>query len=149
MASDIDSRGLKLYVVESKRRPLLGREWLRQLKFDWNAIFNDQQNTHVVSAIKHQQLQKQQITKRIEQLKQKYSTVFEASMDKIEGVQCPGSCAIAARCASSLRESTKTSVRAARFSRKRTRRIGTTRNNSESRLSQVGYTHRASAKAGK
>lgn len=83
--SGIESRDLKLYVVESKRKPLLGREWLRELKFDWNKILNEKQNAQFVSSIK--QLHTTRISERIEQLKQKYSTVFEKSMGRIEGVQ--------------------------------------------------------------
>lgn len=85
--SGVERRDLKLYVVESKRKPLLGREWLRQLKLNWNEILNNQQNARIVSSIKQQQTHTQQDSKRIEQLKQKYSTVFEKSMGKIEGVQ--------------------------------------------------------------
>lgn len=84
--SGIESGHLKLYVVESNRRPLLGREWLRKLKLDWNRIFNTKQNAKVVSSIK-QQIHTTRISERIDQLKRKYSSVFEKSMGRIEGIQ--------------------------------------------------------------
>lgn len=77
---------MKLYVVESKRKPPLGREWLRELRLIWNEILNEKQNVQIVSSIKQQQ-NTQQISKRIGELKQKYSAVFEKSMGRIEGVQ--------------------------------------------------------------
>uniref|UniRef100_A0A182PW13 RNA-directed DNA polymerase n=1 Tax=Anopheles epiroticus TaxID=199890 RepID=A0A182PW13_9DIPT len=36
-------RKLRLFIVEGKRQPLLGREWMRALNFDWNKILNTKQ----------------------------------------------------------------------------------------------------------
>lgn len=81
--SGIESRNLKLYVVKSKRKPLLGREWLRELKLNWNEIFNSNENAKFVSSIQQQK----KAAAGVDQLKQKYSTVFEQSMGKIRNVQ--------------------------------------------------------------
>lgn len=80
----IESRDMKLYVVKSNRKPLLGREWLHELKLDWNSIFNASENAKIVSSIRQQQLS---TVRSFEQLKQKYAKVFEKSMGKIENVQ--------------------------------------------------------------
>lgn len=82
VSSGIECHDLKLFVVKSKRKPLLGREWLRELKLNWNDVFNASSNTTVVSSI-HQQ----NVSKNVEKLKCKYSTVLEKSMGKIENVQ--------------------------------------------------------------
>lgn len=82
--SGVECRDLRMYVVKSKRKPLLGREWLRELKLDWNKIFNSGENEKMVSSIRQQQ---QQTVKGVEHLKQKYSTAFEQSMGRIENVQ--------------------------------------------------------------
>lgn len=81
--SGVECRELKLYVVKSNRKPLLGREWLRELKLNWNQIFNADENAKTVSSIRQQQ----QSVKGVEQLQHKYATVFEKSMGKIENVQ--------------------------------------------------------------
>ncbi|XP_017480626.1 PREDICTED: uncharacterized protein K02A2.6-like [Rhagoletis zephyria] len=49
------SPDMKICVVESNRKPLLGREWLRKLNLDWNQIFNADYNAQAVSSLhKHQ-----------------------------------------------------------------------------------------------
>lgn len=67
---------LPMYVVESNRSPLLGREWLQKLKIDWNKfIYNCNSITPVVM----------KTTK--ESFMQKYPSVFDKSIGKIEGIQ--------------------------------------------------------------
>lgn len=80
--SGIQCRDLKLYVVQSNRKPLLGREWLRELKLNWNEIFSNSQSEKTVASI-----QQHQTLNNIEKLKAKYSNVFEKSMGKIQNVQ--------------------------------------------------------------
>lgn len=70
---------LPLYIVSSRRHPLLGREWLINLPLDWNKVFRNQ-NKHIVASIDQ--------STAVNTLKLKYPRVFDTStMGKITGIQ--------------------------------------------------------------
>lgn len=71
-----NKKQLKLYVVDSDRHPLLGREWLHEVQLDWNTIFR----TNIVQNIS-------QNKNVIDLLVQKYPKVFEKSVGKITDIQ--------------------------------------------------------------
>lgn len=77
------SAELPLYVVESDKHPLLGREWLNQISLDWNAVLKVHCNTVEVplSTNVHN------TTKSIEILLQKHSALFREEIGKIEGMK--------------------------------------------------------------
>ncbi|XP_055522484.1 uncharacterized protein K02A2.6-like [Wyeomyia smithii] len=72
---------LRLFVVNSKRHPLLGREWMRELHLDWNKILRGS-----VSSVDKITLRTPP-TGVVKQLFEEFSTVFEESMGNIEGIQ--------------------------------------------------------------
>ncbi|XP_017482654.1 PREDICTED: uncharacterized protein K02A2.6-like [Rhagoletis zephyria] len=74
---------LKLYVVRSDRKPLLGRKWLREIRLDWNKIINN--DTVIVQNVN--QIQQNQRSSQIENLISKYSDVFSTTTGKIKDLQ--------------------------------------------------------------
>jgi hypothetical protein len=66
---------LPIYVVDSNRSPLLGREWLQKLKIDWNSFIYNCDSIHSV------------VTTSKESFMQKYPSVFDKSIGKIEGIE--------------------------------------------------------------
>lgn len=81
----VESQGeeapVKLYIVRSDRRPLLGREWLRTVKLNWSGIMGEQLTCNQV----HSKIQKP--TEVIEMLKRKFPVVFSPTMGKITNLQ--------------------------------------------------------------
>ena len=59
---------LKVVVVQGSRTNLLGRDWLKQIKLDWKEV-------HAV------------VNDSVEELKQKYSKVFEPGLGELKNVQ--------------------------------------------------------------
>lgn len=90
----IPSPAVKLYIVRSDRKPLLGREWLRQLHFDWLEIFKQliypSESTHT-STHTVQQLHTTSsfnLQSKLNELVQRFAKVFDtASAGKIVGTQ--------------------------------------------------------------
>ncbi|XP_055613887.1 uncharacterized protein K02A2.6-like [Uranotaenia lowii] len=70
---------LPLYVVDSNKHPLLGREWLRVLAIDWNTMLRVPDTVKSVSV--------SDSASQLEQIFRKYATVFEDSIGKISSVQ--------------------------------------------------------------
>lgn len=72
----------KMYIVRSDRNPLLGREWLHQMKLDWNKILRDQlENENDLNAIQIQP------TEKVQTILRKYPNLFSESMGKISNHQ--------------------------------------------------------------
>ncbi|XP_055590350.1 uncharacterized protein K02A2.6-like [Uranotaenia lowii] len=69
---------LPLFVVDSSKHPLLGREWLRKLHIDWNNLLCPATVNTVTPAT---------TTSALDQLFKKYSSVFEDSIGRISSVQ--------------------------------------------------------------
>ncbi|XP_055645629.1 uncharacterized protein K02A2.6-like [Toxorhynchites rutilus septentrionalis] len=72
---------LHLLVVDAKRHPLLGREWIRALQLDWNAIMDSS-----VTSVDRINL-RTTLPIAIKELVEEFTTVFDDSIGKIEGVQ--------------------------------------------------------------
>ncbi|XP_055908516.1 uncharacterized protein K02A2.6-like [Eupeodes corollae] len=72
---------LKMYIVRSQRNPLLGREWLRQIKLDWGQLFKKQLDT-----VMQIQQDKAKFSV-IDELVNKYPKVFSKTAGKITGIQ--------------------------------------------------------------
>lgn len=69
---------LQLYVVDSNRHALLGREWIRELKLDLN--------TFLMSDVSALNLTTDTSNPKLHSLIRKYSTVFGNSAGKITGI---------------------------------------------------------------
>lgn len=80
VSSGRDEKRLKLYVVESTKPPLLGRDWLRCLKLNWPEIISAREAVHSIQAPDNTPTQ-------LKGILDSHSNVFEDSMGKIEGVQ--------------------------------------------------------------
>lgn len=84
----IPSPKVKLYIVRSNRKPLLGREWLRQINLDWTAIlskFIQPISTHTVQQL---QITSFDLKTKLDELVLRYAKVFDsASAGKIVGTQ--------------------------------------------------------------
>lgn len=92
----IPSPTVKLYIVRSDRKPLLGREWLRQLNFDWLKIFekliypsdSTLQSTHTVKQLHTTTTSSFNLQSKLNELVQRYAKVFDtSSAGKIVGTQ--------------------------------------------------------------
>ncbi|XP_058826789.1 uncharacterized protein K02A2.6-like [Topomyia yanbarensis] len=70
---------LPLHVADSKRHPLLGRDWLLQLNLDFNRVFKP-----ITTGF--QSFEQQTVTA-LKDLLAKYSSVFDGNVGKISGVQ--------------------------------------------------------------
>ncbi|XP_065087039.1 uncharacterized protein K02A2.6-like [Ochlerotatus camptorhynchus] len=73
---------MPLYVVNSEKHPLLGREWLKEMPVDWNNMF---QGSSVVNAIAATISPRRDAA--LEEVLGKYPKVFEGSIGKISHVQ--------------------------------------------------------------
>lgn len=86
---------LKLYIVESTRHPLLGREWINSLKIDWNRILSVRPtdtpsataSTFNVESANTPVKNSASLISAVEHLKRKYANVFEDSFGKITDIQ--------------------------------------------------------------
>lgn len=89
----IPSPVVKLYIVRSDRKPLLGREWLRQLEVDWLSILakllglpEPIRSTHTVKQLHITSTF--DLQSKLKELVQRYARVFDtASAGKIVGTQ--------------------------------------------------------------
>lgn len=90
----IPSPTVKLYIIRSDRKPLLGREWLRQLNVDWKGILEKlihpsdftQQSTRSIKQL--QTTSPCDLQPKLQELVQRYAKVFDtASAGKIVGTQ--------------------------------------------------------------
>ncbi|XP_062541905.1 uncharacterized protein K02A2.6-like [Armigeres subalbatus] len=72
---------LPLYVVESEKHPLLGREWLNTIPVDWNTVFH---NRSAVNAISNATPSR---TAALKQILERFPKVFDDSIGKICSVQ--------------------------------------------------------------
>ena len=79
--TDTDETTLPMYVVESERHPLLGREWINNIKLDWNIIIKNQMNCNIVV-----EEQCNKIAIDCKDLISKYPIVFENSTGKIANI---------------------------------------------------------------
>ncbi|XP_058827473.1 uncharacterized protein K02A2.6-like [Topomyia yanbarensis] len=73
---------LPLHVADSKRHPLLGRDWLLQLNLDFNRVFKP--GVHSITGF--QSFEQQTVTA-LKDILAKYSSVFDGNVGKISGVQ--------------------------------------------------------------
>lgn len=86
---------LKLYIVDSTRHPLLGREWINLLKIDWNKILSVRPANTVATSDTTLNVDtppttsnnSATLTAAVEKLRMKYANVFENSMGKIKDIQ--------------------------------------------------------------
>lgn len=69
---------VRLYIVKSNRKPLCGREWLRQLTLDWNKVFSTTDKSLWVNQIEQFH---------VNDFKVKYPNVFSPSVGKIKDLQ--------------------------------------------------------------
>ncbi|XP_017490965.1 PREDICTED: uncharacterized protein K02A2.6-like, partial [Rhagoletis zephyria] len=83
VADKLSDKMLKLYIVRSDRRPLLGREWLREIKVDWNDILSSE--TYTVSRIN--QIEDSSKTCKIENLLKRFPNLFSKTTGKIRDLQ--------------------------------------------------------------
>ncbi|XP_062538906.1 uncharacterized protein K02A2.6-like [Armigeres subalbatus] len=72
---------LPLYVVQSEKHPLLGREWLNTIPIDWNTVFH---NRGAVNAISNATPSR---TAALKQILERFPKVFDDSIGKICSVQ--------------------------------------------------------------
>lgn len=72
---------LRLFVVEGRRHPLLGREWMRALRLDWNDILGGS-----VSSVDKITLHAP-LPAAVKGLIEEFPSVFDESMGNIEGIQ--------------------------------------------------------------
>ena len=83
----VDCRGVRatlpLYVVNSSKHPLLGREWLKVLNVNWNAILKKEAAVNVID----QPVGSRDTAEQLKQIFAKYASVFQDSMGKIAAVQ--------------------------------------------------------------
>ena len=73
---------LTLFVVESKRGPIVGRTWMRDLKFDWNELLS-KGNSYVNQIVTHSNTNQEVIKK----LKEEFEVVFRKSLGEISNIQ--------------------------------------------------------------
>ena len=82
---------LKLYVVDSNRHQLLGREWMHALHIDWNKIFNNKMEISQLSSSRNNTTTTSTTTfdadKELQLLKAKYTNVFSQTMGKIKDLK--------------------------------------------------------------
>lgn len=71
----------KLYIVRFDRKPLLGREWIYQIKENWNDVISNNGNS-LVNLVETKDTSQQ-----IKFLLQKYPNVFSESIGKISELQ--------------------------------------------------------------
>lgn len=69
---------LPLFVMDSTKHPLLGREWLKALAVDWNSALQLSSVSSIIPANNSAML---------EQLRAKYADVFEDSIGRFSSVQ--------------------------------------------------------------
>lgn len=74
---------LPLYVSDSDRSPILGREWMGKINMNWNKViqagFNEIKEVNLI--------QKESIPAEIKSLMKEFSSVFENSLGKIKGIK--------------------------------------------------------------
>ncbi|XP_058826833.1 uncharacterized protein K02A2.6-like [Topomyia yanbarensis] len=73
---------LPLYVVNSGKHPLLGREWLQEMSVDWNSVI---QGPSVINTIAATSFSCHDVA--VKTLLEKYPKVFDASIGRIANVQ--------------------------------------------------------------
>lgn len=71
-------KDLPLFVMDSTKHPLLGREWLKALAVDWNSALQLSSVSSIIPANNSAML---------EQLRAKYADVFEDSIGRFSSVQ--------------------------------------------------------------
>nr|XP_029723943.1 uncharacterized protein K02A2.6-like [Aedes albopictus] len=83
--ADVEFNGSKsrlpLYVVDSGKHPLLGREWLKVLAVDWNSVLRNTSTVHSINPPAASP------SVALNELFQTYGKVFEDSIGKISSVQ--------------------------------------------------------------
>lgn len=83
--ADVEFNGSKsrlpLYVVDSGKHPLLGREWLKVLAVDWNSVLRNTSTVHSINPPAASP------SVALIELFQTYGKVFEDSIGKISSVQ--------------------------------------------------------------
>ncbi|XP_055526941.1 uncharacterized protein K02A2.6-like [Wyeomyia smithii] len=81
--ADVECNGTKerlpLYVVNSGKHPLLGREWLKVLAVDWSSILQTSGTVHAINPLN--------ISNALNELFATYTRVFDDSIGKISSVQ--------------------------------------------------------------
>lgn len=92
--SKVQSPQVKLYTVRADHKPLLGGEWLRQIKLDWKSIFDKFitkpsiiHQVNSVSTITSTQQLKVDTQNKLKELIQRYGNLFAKSAGKIAGTQ--------------------------------------------------------------
>ncbi|XP_062557343.1 uncharacterized protein K02A2.6-like [Armigeres subalbatus] len=75
---------MRLFIVKTGRHPLLGREWMRELKVDWNEIIRNPAS--VVGAIADSMPGKH-LSGAVGNLIEEFSRVFDSSVGTIRGVK--------------------------------------------------------------
>ncbi|XP_058816399.1 uncharacterized protein K02A2.6-like [Topomyia yanbarensis] len=73
------SNQLRLFVVDTKRHPLLGREWMRALQLDWNDIMRFDSVDRISLC--------NPLPQAVKGLMEEFPAVFEESIGKINGIQ--------------------------------------------------------------
>ncbi|XP_053698952.1 uncharacterized protein K02A2.6-like [Sabethes cyaneus] len=71
---------LRLFVVDTNRHPLLGREWMRKLHFDWNEIIRNSDSTVNAIALRTP------VSVEVNDLIRRFPKVFETSVGLIRGI---------------------------------------------------------------
>lgn len=72
---------LRLFVVNTKKHPLLGREWMRELHYDWNKVIRNSENTINTIAVRTP------LSGAVKDLLEKYPRVFEDSAGTMKNIQ--------------------------------------------------------------
>lgn len=81
-------KNVKMYIARSKRNPLLGREWMSQIKLDWAKILEKFQHRNEVLAIQSSTATtKCENNQVLQKVVNKFSKLFSSSMGKITGTQ--------------------------------------------------------------
>lgn len=83
VATDNENTIVNLYIIRSNRKPLLGREWLRQIKVDWTKVLKSQLLSEEVNRI-DTEITPMDVEKT---LKKNFPTVFSSSSGKIRDIQ--------------------------------------------------------------
>lgn len=76
-----ENNNLRLFVVETSRHPLLGREWMRSLRLDWNEVMSKYDTTVDKVELRSPK------TSVLKGLIDEFSSVFDDSLGKITGVE--------------------------------------------------------------
>lgn len=74
----------KVYLVQSDRKPLLGREWLRTIQLDWSKMLKDKFKSHAVVNHIQQSIQREG---ELKEILEKFPTLFSTTSGKIIGFQ--------------------------------------------------------------